>query len=174
MTSDWGISKLSSTVYTKKKKRNETEEQTFLICMNIVHKARTTSLILKTVTIHGRHVTLTTLPLFVSRLSRRCGSLNLSQPYGPSWPVTGTTLFFLPSLDNQYKHKIIVFLDISIAVFFNLKHVLGTGFCLPLQVKTHSVWRETSSNNWAQMNRFLPEEGERIRSPKRLNKKTER
>jgi hypothetical protein len=44
VTTDWDILKLSSIVYIKK--LNETEEQTFLICMNIVHKARTTSLIL--------------------------------------------------------------------------------------------------------------------------------
>jgi hypothetical protein len=40
----------------------------------------------------GLRISLIIWPPSVSRLTRKCGSLHLSHPYGPSWPVAGTDL----------------------------------------------------------------------------------
>jgi hypothetical protein len=48
----------------------------------------------------GRSLVLIIWTTPLSRLSRQCAILNISQPYGLPWPVTGITLIFLLRLGS--------------------------------------------------------------------------
>jgi hypothetical protein len=59
---------------------------------------------------------LTNLPPSVSRLSRKCGGLDVSQRYGPSWAATGIALPIFYRYTGQHVSRIYVRSEVPTAV----------------------------------------------------------